>query len=358
MKALPLSAHLRSLCLASTAIAAVSCPAQAQPASDIVELSVPATDAERIAEQVARSVVQVVATAYGTTPANGLLNLQRVVGAGTIVDEAGYILTNAAVVRAAMEIDVLLPEKAADGSDAVREVPATVVGVIADLDLAVLRVQANHLPALPMARRRVRLGERTLSVIPGPSGSHGVAVGVVLATGASIQESSPVPYLITDAPSGVAGSPVVNGDGELVGLAAAFTGESNAQASAALPVALLHAALEQAQSGTPWRRGVVGLIAESVAYTSPQDHTGAQPAQLVVSKVATGLPAERVGLRAGDVIVAVNHQPVQGMELATLYLALYTLREGQTLTLDVERGRERLELAPIAVPAIDVLAAQ
>ena len=62
----------------------------------------------------------------------------------------------------------------------------------------------------------------------------------------------------------------------------------------------------------------------------------------MVSRVAAGLPADRAGIREGDVIVAVNHQPVAGMELATLYLALYTLREGQALTLAVDRGGQHI----------------
>jgi len=116
--------------------------------------------------------------------------------------------------------------------------------------------------------------------------------------------------------------------------------------------------MTQARSSTPRRRGVVGLVARSVTRPFSDDRVRSERAQLVVSDVAAGLPADRAGVREGDVIVAVDHQPVADMELATLYLALYTLREGQALTLAVDRGGQSLELTTTAVSVVDLIASR
>jgi len=211
MAAASLSGHLRATCAASVLMAAVACPVLAQTSPDEVELSVVSPQAERVASQVARSVVQVVATAYGTDHASGVLSMQRLVGAGMIVDEAGYILTSASLVDEAMQVDVMLAGTASDPRPAATQLlPASLGGTVPDLDLAVLRIDASGLPALALARRPVHQGDRTITVLPGASGTHGVTPGIVLATGAPVREDSPVPYLVTDAPHGVVGAPVVN----------------------------------------------------------------------------------------------------------------------------------------------------
>lgn len=355
-----MSAYVGVAFAASVMMAAVACPAAAQTFPDEVELSRVTPQAARVASQVAPSVVQVVANIYGTDRVSGVQSVQRLVGAGTIVDQAGYILTSASLVDQAMQVGVVLPGAGSDaGNAAVQMVPADLVGVVADLDLAVIHIDTSGLQALPLARRPIHKDDRTITVLPGASGTHGVAPGIVLATGAPLREDSPVPYLVTDAAEGVVGAPVVNMDGELVGLAAAFVEQegTTASATAALPAALLDAALTQARSSAPRQRGVVGLVANRV--TRADDEGGLRTrAQLVVSDVAAGLPADRAGVRAGDVIVAVDHQPVEGMDLSTLYLALYTLREGQALTLAVDRDGRTLELTPTAMSVVDLLASR
>ena len=363
MAAVRFAEHVRAICAAGTLVAAVACPAVAQSQSGIVSLPFAPREPESVAADVAQSVVQVVATAYGTTPGSGLLNVQRLVGAGAIVDPRGYILTSAHLVADAMQVDVVIAgdtvSNVAAGRPA-RMMPADVVGIVADLDLAVLRVEATGLPALRLSCDRVREGDRTLTVAPGGAEGPVTAIGVVLASGVPVREDSPVPYLVTAAAESVAGAPVVNAAGELVGLAAAFVGAagSSETATVALPAAILEAALAQVTSPDPWRRGVIGLAAQSVRPPGFDASTEALRSQLVVSSVAPGLPAERAGLRTGDLIVSIDGQPVDGMELSTLYLALYTLREGQALHLGVERAGHVLELAPTAVSVRHVLASR
>jgi serine protease Do len=260
-----------------------------------------------------------------------------------------------------MQIDVVIGGDAFPRTaDEPQTVPAEVVGLAPDLDLAVLRVRATGLSALPLAHTRVRQGDPTLTVAPGAQGTHVMAAGVVIAPGAPVREDSPVPYLVTNAAESVAGAPVVNAAGELVGLAVAFVDEAgvHAPATAALPAALLEVTLAHVRSATPWRRGVIGLSARSAVRPSADGATMSEEAHLVVAGVAAGLPADRAGVRAGDVIVSINHQPVDGMDLSTLYLALYTLREGQALVLGVQRHGEFVEVSPTAVSVRDVFASR
>jgi len=185
--------RLRLTCVTSMLVAAAACPAVAQTPNDEVELSVTSPRAAQVASQVARSVVQVVATAYGTDSLSGVVNMQRLVGAGTIVDEAGYILTSASLVDEAMQVDVVLSGDGSDsGHPASQTMPAALVGIVDELDLAVIRVDASGLPALALARQPVHQGDRTVTVLPGASGAHGAAAGIVLTTGAPVRQDSPV----------------------------------------------------------------------------------------------------------------------------------------------------------------------
>jgi serine protease Do len=256
-----------------------------------------------------------------------------------------------------MRVDVVIT-RGTGATTSERVVPAELVGIVAELDLAVLRVDAESVPALRLSRARVRPGDRTLTVAPGGPNGPALAEGVVLATGAPVREDAPVPYLISSAAQSVAGAPLFNEAGEVIGLAAAFMDEAGATATAALPAALLQAALTQLTSPMPWQRGVVGLTAQRMMPVDDTGRTSPSDARLLVAAVASGMPADKAGVRSGDVIVSVNDQPVNGMELATLYLALYTLRAGQPLHLGLERDGRFIDLKPTAVSMRDVIASQ
>lgn len=351
--------QLRGVGVAGMLVAAVSCPAVAQE-SEFVSVASAAPESADLAASVASGVVQVIASAYGTTRETGLLNLQRRVGAGAIVDDNGHVLTSASLLAEAMQVEVVVTARGGSGSAVERVVPADLVGIVAELDLAVLRVPVAGLQALRLSQARLTPGDRVLTVAPGGPGGAALAEGVVLATGAQVREDAPVPYVVTSAPRSVAGAPLVNEAGEIVGLASAFMDDASTKATAtvALPAALLGAALVQATAPTVWERGVVGLTAQRMVPVDAAGNVHMPGAQLVVAAVAPGMPAERAGVRAGDRIVSVNDQPVNGMELATLYLALYTLRAGQALHLGVQRDGRLFDLRPTAVSARDIVASQ
>ncbi len=354
MHAHSVARHARAWAVSAMAAAAVACPMHADAQVTAVAAWV---DAEPVATRVAPSVVHVAATAYATTSDSGQLTLQRAVGAGTVVAPGGFIATSAHLVANAIQVDVVT-SAGADADQASRTLPATLVGMVADLDLAILRVEAGWLPALTMARTPIETGAQAITVVPGSPATCVPLEGAVVATGVPIREDAPVPYLVTDAPQGVAGAPIVNARGELVGLAAAFadTGDPQDATTAALPVALLEAALAEVLSPVPVERGVVGIAAHRVVVPSPDQQSA--EARLVVSGVMPSGPADLAGIRVGDVVRAVNGRPIAGMDLGALYVALYALRAGQTLHLVVERDGQLLDTAPTAVSLRSVNALQ
>ena len=343
--------------LAAHLVAAAACPAAAQTTE---RNSIPERP-EAVAVRAARGVVPVIASGYVEAESSMSMRLERIAESGAIVDASGYILTTAHLVADAVRVDVVLPAPegiTASAFDEEKTVQAEVVGVMGDLDLALLRVPVRDLPALTLATSAVHPGELAITVAATGPSEHAVAVGQVLAAGAAVREGSPVPYLVTDATPTIAGSAIVNRAGELIGLTAAFEPLPGHEVSptAALPAALLEAAYDQLREGDRHQRGVVGLAARTVSAREAST-TGTSPqALLVVSAVAPGLPAAQAGVLPGDVIVSINRRPIEGMELATLYLSLFTLREGDAIVLGIDRNGQHVDVSPTAVALRDELA--
>ena len=183
---------------------------------------------------VSRSVVQVVVTSYGPvnqssrTDTDLVIGRQRGLGSGVVIDAGGYIMTNAHVVSNARRVQVLLP--GLPGAEAGvrtiakargRTVDATIVGVAREIDLALLKVDEDALPALPLADYdAVRQGELVFA-FGSPEGlNNSVTMGVVSAVARQADPDSPLVYVQTDAPinHGNSGGPLVNVNGELVGI--------------------------------------------------------------------------------------------------------------------------------------------
>src|SRR5260221_144674 len=119
--------------------------------------------ADALLRKVSPSVVQITVTGYGTVSegdrgnAGVVIGRQKAIGSGFVIDASGYILTNAHVVNGAQRVQVALPSTEGDGSvttalaSRVRVVPARIVGVSREIDLALLKVDGVKLTALPVA---------------------------------------------------------------------------------------------------------------------------------------------------------------------------------------------------------------
>src|ERR1700739_364608 len=188
---------------------------------------------DALIKKVSPSVVQILVTGYGPLEegdhgnTNTIIGRQRAIGSGVVVEESGYIVTNAHVVNGAQRVQVVLPNSLAESSleaalsTRTTVVPARIVGVSRELDLAVIKVEAGTLPALPLANyRKLNQGEMVFA-FGSPEGlRNSVTMGVVSSVARQIDPDSPTVYIQTDAAinPGNSGGPLVNVDGEVVGI--------------------------------------------------------------------------------------------------------------------------------------------
>ena len=191
-------------------LSGTSARAQQRPPDELDRLN---ASVDALIKRVSPSVVQILVTGYGPLEeadrgsAGVLIGRQSAIGSGFIIDSDGYIITNAHVVNGAQRVQVFLPlanpDVAPDAALSSRTniVPARIIGVTREIDLALLKVEAKNLPALPLASyRNLRQGE-TVFAFGSPEGLQDtVTHGVVSAVARQTSPDSPMVYIQTDAP--------------------------------------------------------------------------------------------------------------------------------------------------------------
>jgi serine protease Do len=261
-------------------------------------------------------------------------------GSGSIVSADGYIVTNLHVVREATEIVVRLEDQ--------REFPARVVGSDPPTDLALLKIEARELPVVRFGDSDgLAVGEPVMA-IGNPFGlEHTVTTGVVSAKERFLGAGPYDDFIQTDASinPGNSGGPLVDARGALVGInTAIFAARGGAWVGIgfAIPVNLAKQVLPQLRENGRVVRGFLGV---SVA---PVDPEVARAAGLdarrgaVVVDVVSGSPAAQAGLRQGDVVVAVDGDPVHHPRDLTRRIA--GSRPGTTVALHVARREARTDV--------------
>ena len=280
---------------------------------------------------------------------------QKGIGSGFIISPDGYVLTAAHVIEDAESFTVTL----LDGRGWPEEVPATLVGADAETDCALIKVQTpRKLPSLALGTADdVDVGDWVV-VIGSPYGlDRSVSVGVVSAKGRTDiipgSRASDVEYLQTDAAinPGNSGGPMLGLDGKVVGIANAVntTGQG---IGFAVPVDVARVVVDELRSHGKVRRGWLGL---SVVDLTPEvARTFGRPSYsgVVVSDVVVGSPAQRAGLRAGDIIVEVDRTPVQRAQ--SLRWKVARSGPGSSIHVRVARSGHPLwvALTPVATPAV------
>jgi serine protease Do len=352
------SALMAALLVASPGWAAG--PAQTVAAKPGDPLRLASGSIESLVQRVSRSVVQVVVSGYQPLDASGrtdvALGRGRVIGSGMIVEQPGFVLTNAHVVAGAERIQVILDSESVQtlGRQTMRTVDATLVGVSDELDLALLQIDAPDVPALRLADYdRVKHGELVFA-FGSPDGlRNSVTMGMVSSVARQISDDSPLVYLQTDAPinPGNSGGPLVDAAGDVVGINTFIQTNSGGSEGLgfALPSALIALAYPQLRDYGHLHRGLIGLTVQTVTTLMAQGLHLPADAALIAANVAPGSPAADAGLRPGDVIAAIDHTPVATLTMAQLYLQLYALHAGQTIALDVERDGTRKTMTATAV---------
>jgi serine protease Do len=321
------------------------------------------------------SVVQIIVTGYGAREEAGrgdvsaVVTRQRSIGSGFVIDPDGYIMTNAHVVSGAQHIQVVVPPPDADGSLATalsprtKVVPAYIIGITTEIDLAVLRIEGGmKLPALPFAQySKVRQGE-TVFAFGSPGGLRNTLThGMVSAVARQTDPDSPLIYVQTDAPinPGNSGGPLVNTRGEVVGVNTFILSNSggNEGLGFAIPCATARTVFHQLTKYGQLRKQEVGITTQTITHTMAASLNLPREFGVIVSDVWPGGPSEVAGMKIGDILVSIDGEPADNVPTVNYMFRLrdspdpvkiVVLREGVERTLTVKAIEEKSDLDAIA----------
>ena len=273
---------------------------------------------------------------------------QLSLGSGVIVSREGYILTNDHVVEGVSDIQVTLH----DG----RTVIGKTVGTDPDTDLAVVRVNAANLTAITFGQSdQARVGDLVLAIGDPFSVGQTVTMGIISAVGREIAPANPFGRFIqTDAAinPGNSGGALVDTNGNLIGINTLIFSRSGGYQGIgfAIPVSLAKRVMEQIIETGSVTRGWFGV---DVADISPElaESLGLKGTRgAIVGAIERGSPAEKGGIRLGDVIVAINGKAVPDVSSALNAIAemapgksvpVKVIRRNQEVNVDVTVGKRR-----------------
>lgn len=275
---------------------------------------------------------------------------QHSLGSGVIVDKRGYILTNNHVIEQADQIEVRLSDK--------RKFQATVMGRDSKTDLAVIRIQAGtDLPVATLGNsNKIRIGEWAMA-IGNPFGlDQTVTVGVISAMGRSdVGITTYEDFIQTDASinPGNSGGPLVNMNGEVVGINTAIVA-SGRGIGFAIPISMAREIMDRLIAQGKVVRGWLGVGIQDLT-DELASQFGVKPGDgVLVGNVMKDSPADKGGLKTGDVLLEFNNTKISDVHQLQREVAqasvgstvrLRVLREKQPMTVSVVLGEQPTELA-------------
>jgi serine protease DegQ len=258
-------------------------------------------------------------------------------GSGVIVSHSGYVLTNNHVVEGADEIEVAL----VDG----RKLLAKVVGSDPDTDLAVLRVSADKLPVTTFGSSdALRVGDVVLAIGNPFNLGHTVTGGIVSALGRSGLGISTFENLIqTDAAinPGNSGGALIDAAGNLVGINTAIYSRNGGSMGIgfAIPVSTARMVLEQIVKNGSVTRGWIGVEVQEITAPIAESFRLEDTRGALITGVLRGGPADKAGVKPGDILVEVQGKPVA--DPAGMLNLIAALAPGQSAKLKFKRqGRD------------------
>jgi serine protease Do len=264
-----------------------------------------------------------------------LTRRERSLGSGVIVSPEGYILTANHVVEGADEIKVSLGENK-------KEYAAKVIGTDPPTDVAILKIDAKDLPAITLADSdQLEIGDIVLA-IGNPYGlSQTVTMGIVSALGRNGLPgfNQYQDFIQTDAAinPGNSGGALVDAEGRLVGINTAIISPSggNQGIGFAVPVNLARHVMERLISGGKVTRGFLGITPQDITPNLAKSFNLPDQNGALVGNVFTNTPAEKAGIKPGDVIIAFNGKDVSDAE--SLMLAVSECSPGSPATVKLLR---------------------
>jgi len=262
-------------------------------------------------------------------------------GSGFIIDKSGYIITNNHVVKEAEEIIVRLTDR--------REFKAEVIGTDTRSDVALLKVDADDLPAVKLGDSdNLKVGEWVLA-IGSPFGfDNTVSKGIVSQIGRNLPSENYVPFIQTDVPinPGNSGGPLFNLDGEVVGINSQIYSRTGGfmGLSFAIPVNVAVNVVEQLKSKGKVSRGWLGILIQDVNRELAESFGMKKPMGAVVLRIMDNSPASEAKFKVGDVVVEFDGKTIHrssdlpiavGSTRVGSKVKVKVIREGKSKTLKV-----------------------
>ena len=263
-------------------------------------------------------------------------------GSGVIVSGEGYILTNSHVVEAADEIEVALADT--------RRAKARVVGTDPETDLAVLKVDIPKLPSILFGQSdQAHVGDVVLA-IGNPFGvGQTVTLGIISAVGRShLGINTFENFIQTDAAinPGNSGGALVDTSGQLIGINTAIYSRAPGGASLgigfAIPASTAKQVLEQILKTGQVTRGWIGVGVQDMTKELSESFKLPEIRGALITEVFRGTPADKAGIKLGDILVSVEGKPVS--DSATMLNLVSALNPGKQATLKVVRSNQETDV--------------
>ncbi|MEY4684885.1 MAG: hypothetical protein RLZ25_1344 [Pseudomonadota bacterium] len=264
---------------------------------------------------------------------------QEGMGSGFIVRGDGVVLTNAHVVNGATEVTVKLQDR--------REFTAKVIGVDKLSDTAVLKIEGNNLPVVPIGNpNTTRVGEWVMA-IGSPFGfENTVTAGIVSAKARSLPEEGYVPFIQTDVAvnPGNSGGPLLNTQGEVIGInSQIYTSSGGYQGlSFAIPIDVALEVERQILEKGRVTRGRIGVSVQDLSQGLAESFGLEKPEGALVGMVPQDGPGAKAGIKPGDVILALNNEKV--IDSRELPPKVAILKPGTEAVLKIWRDGKAMDL--------------
>ena len=271
-------------------------------------------------------------------------------GSGFLVDGNGHIVTNSSVVDKASKIEI----KLMDG----RVLESRLIGADPRTNIAVLKIQMGYLPKAELGNSDDLKAGETIFAIGAPFGLNiSVTQGIVSGLGrTSIGLQDYENFIQTDVPLpfGFGGGPLVNLNGEIVGINTAIFSRSRRQegVSFSIPINQARPIIKTLIETGKVTRGYLGVVIQDINQELADDLGLKNNVGVLITQVGGGTPAENGGIKPGDIITHINGRPINNS--TDLRNTVGALRPGNTFPMDLIRGGKgiRLMVTPGEQPKI------
>lgn len=333
------------LLAASVSFMPIAASAALPEFADIVERTSPAvvnisaTSKAKPAESAQDEMQELLRRFYGLDSQPQQPRAKQSFGSGFIIGNEGYVLTNNHVIDEADKVTVRLSDR--------REVEAKVIGTDPRSDIALLKIVADNLPAVKIGDpSKLRVGDPVLA-IGSPFGfEYSATAGIVSAKSRALPNEAYVPFIQTDVAinPGNSGGPLFNTAGEVIGVNSQIYSRSGGfmGVSFAIPIDVAMEVVAQLREKGKVSRGFLGVSIQEVTKELADAYGLERPAGALIASVEPDSPADKAGLKSGDVVTQFNGLAIN--LAAELPQAIGRAKVGETYPLSVVRDRKPLKL--------------